>query len=59
MADKDTAEMTNPELIQEITARAHVRTRKSLVEFSREDLLRLLTCTKGYQDNHETDRWYT
>ena len=58
MADKDTAEMTKPELIQEITARAHVRTRKSLVEFSREDLLRLLTCIKGYQNRRESDRWY-
>lgn len=50
MADKDIAAMTKAELIHKIPDNVHIRSTKSLVEFSREDLLRLVACIKGYCD---------
>ena len=48
MANKNIAAMTQPELVHEITESVNIRTSKALVEFSREDLLRLVACIKGY-----------
>ena len=58
MADKDIAEMTKPELIREINETVHIRTRKPLAEFSREELVELLTWIRDCLDEHKSDRWY-
>ena len=58
MADKDIAEMTKPELIREINETVHIRTRKPLAEFSREELLQLFTRIRDWLADREADRWY-